>query len=474
MRDLIYLAEPTLLFRHHQAMEDPRDGLTLFGPLDTGKPYGIRVGVVGTQAGIDRYVRWVTRIQRPIINDASDVVHPSFPGFQAAFRTLWEPTPTVQLIVPAYELDSVVRLDDQHQRVYKTVDVYSRRIIRSIDEDEVAVDMWFVIVPDEVYKYCRPESTIVSAERIHAENSLKPSEVKHLRRQPALLPEMNESAIPYQYEVQFRNQLKARLLGHGAATQIVRESTMTPEDFLDQWGHPKRRLDTASAVAWNLSTAVFYKAGGRPWKLANIREGVCYVGVVFKGAVGPWYNPESREYHLSRTDAAKLVGVAMESYERFVGQPPKELFFHGKVRFDDDEWAGFRDAVGPSTNLVGVRIREDSDLRLYGRGKYPLLRGLAYIRDKRTAFLWTRGFVPRLQTYAGMEVPRPLMIDVHRGDADITSVLGDIMALTKLNYNAAIFADGQPVTLRFADAVGEILTAGPNDATPKLPFKYYI
>jgi len=249
---------------------------------------------------------------------------------------------------------------------------------------------------------------------------------------------------------------------------------MTPEDFLDQWGHPKRRLDTASAVAWNLSTAVFYKAGGRPWKLANIREGVCYVGVVFKGAVGPWYNPESREYHLSRTDAAKLVGVAMESYERFVGQPPKELFFHGKVRFDDDEWAGFRDAVGPSTNLVGVRIREDSDLRLYGRGKYPLLRGLAYIRDKRTAFLWTRGFVPRLQTYAGMEVPRPLMIDVHRGDADITSVLGDIMALTKLNYNAAIFADGQPVTLRFADAVGEILTAGPNDATPKLPFKYYI
>jgi len=111
---------------------------------------------------------------------------------------------------------------------------------------------------------------------------------------------------------------------------------------------------------------------------------------------------------------------------------------------------------------------------LYGRGKYPLLRGLAYIRDKRTAFLWTRGFVPRLQTYAGMEVPRPLMIDVHRGDADITSVLGDIMALTKLNYNAAIFADGQPVTLRFADAVGEILTAGPNDATPKLPFKYYI
>jgi hypothetical protein len=35
------------------------------------------------------------------------------------------------------------------------------------------------------------------------------------------------------------------------------------------------------------------------------------------------------------------------------------------------------------------------------------------------------------------------------------------MALTKLNYNARKFASRQPVTLRFADAVGEMLTAGP-------------
>ena len=38
-------------------------------------------------------------------------------------------------------------------------------------------------------------------------------------------------------------------------------------------------------------------------------------------------------------------------------------------------------------------------------------------------------------------------------------VLKDILALTKLNYNACIYADGEPVTLRFADKIGEILTA---------------
>ncbi|WP_447978472.1 hypothetical protein [Candidatus Nitrospira bockiana] len=53
-------------------------------------------------------------------------------------------------------------------------------------------------------------------------------------------------------------------------------------------------------------------------------------------------------------------------------------------------------------------------------------------------------------------------------------VLNDVMALTKLNYNACIFADGEPVTLKFAYSVGEILTAGPLANIPPLQFKYYI
>jgi hypothetical protein len=69
----------------------------------------------------------------------------------------------------------------------------------------------------------------------------------------------------------------------------------------------------------------------------------------------------------------------------------------------------------------------------------------------------------------------PLRIDLLCGDADLLIVMADVMALTKLNFNACIYGDGLPVTLRFASAVGEILTAGP---TPEnqlpLPFKHYI
>jgi hypothetical protein len=74
-----------------------------------------------------------------------------------------------------------------------------------------------------------------------------------------------------------------------------------------------------------------------------------------------------------------------------------------------------------------------------------------------------------------MEVPNPLHISISKGQSEILTVLKDVLALTKLNYNACVYADGEPVTLRFADAIGEILTAAPlGDKTPPLSFKYYI
>jgi hypothetical protein len=68
-------------------------------------------------------------------------------------------------------------------------------------------------------------------------------------------------------------------------------------------------------------------------------------GVVFRGAVGPWYTPDEHEYHLSRSAAQELVSIAVKSYTERVGSPPKELFLHGKVMFNDEEWDGFSRAV---------------------------------------------------------------------------------------------------------------------------------
>ena len=73
-----------------------------------------------------------------------------------------------------------------------------------------------------------------------------------------------------------------------------------------------------------------------------------------------------------------------------------------------------------------------------------------------------------------MGLPNPLYIEISKGNATIEQVLKDILALTKLNYNACIYGDGEPVTLRFANNIGEILTSSADIKSPPLAFKYYI
>jgi len=508
MNVLSKLTEPKLLFRFDQAIEDPRDGLALFGPLEEGKPYGVRWGVIGTPDGIERFKKWVDGISKPIY----DIVEPSqakdarppFLGFETIFRTPWSSKPALEVQIPTNEILSCVYLDDPHQRVYKTVDLFALRIVSAQNREDNSVDIWFVVIPDEIYKYCRPKSTVESELRIQSKDRLSSKEARQLKQQYSFLAEHQPDKVePYYFELNFHNQLKARLLKSKVLTQIIRESTIAPWDFPDQFGRPARGMHKMQAsVAWNISTAVFYKCGGKPWKINQIRDGVCYIGlvfkqmpessnsrnaccaaqmfldsgdgIVFKGNVGPWYNPIKGDYHLNEKAATQLVGLALDSYKEKTGKMPSELFLHGKVEFNDAEWDGFKKAVDVKTNLVGIRIRQSTELKLFRSAKLPILRGSAFKYSKKKSYLWSKGYIPRLQTYPGREVPNPLEIFINRGVVDTDVVLADILALTKLNYNSCIFADGIPVTLRFAEAVGEILTAGPLDDDVPLPFKHYI
>lgn len=63
----------------------------------------------------------------------------------------------------------------------------------------------------------------------------------------------------------------------------------------------------------------------------------------------------------------------------------------------------------------------------------------------------------------------PLLSELEGGAA-----FHEANGLVLLNFNAAEYCDGLPVTVRFADLVGEILTAGPITSHAPLPFKFYI
>ncbi|CAH2409470.1 hypothetical protein MES5069_880003 [Mesorhizobium escarrei] len=200
-------------------------------------------------------------------------------------------------------------------------------------------------------------------------------------------------------------------------------------------------------------------------------------GVVFRGANGPWKTGDY-EYHLGRDAAKKLLSLVLETYADNHDGPPKELFIHGQTYFNDEEWKAFEDAAPKETNVVGVRIRQTGgETKLFRDGDYPVLRGTAVMLDDRNAYLWTTGYVPQLDTYIGPETPNPLFITVLRSKGpmpELKSVLNDIMGLTKINYNSCDFNDGLPVTVRFEQMVGEVLTMGAAKGAEKQPFKFYI
>src|SRR4030081_1291112 len=153
MEELERIPEPLLLFRHDPATEDPRDGLTLFGPLDQGKPHGVKAGVIGTKVGIDFFKKWVEWSQRPVFLQPPPPGRPPFPGFQAAFQTPWNSTPVLTIEVGDDEIDQHLYLDDRHQRVYGTVEAFTRRILRALNEEEGKPELCFVVVPDRICEY---------------------------------------------------------------------------------------------------------------------------------------------------------------------------------------------------------------------------------------------------------------------------------------------------------------------------------
>ena len=215
---LIHLPEPLLLFRHGQGMEDPRDGLTLFGPLDLASPLGVRAGVVGTATGIAIFERWVAVLHHPIKTKTPITSRPPFAGFESVFRIPWQSKPLHQATIDEDELKSRLYQDDRHQRVYETVELFAEAILRVHREEEAKPDIWFVVIPDDVRKYCRPQAVVEAnlrhEARRHFATALKDNVrvAKKLQTNPSLFPEQNEAAEPYAYKEHFRNQLKARLL----------------------------------------------------------------------------------------------------------------------------------------------------------------------------------------------------------------------------------------------------------------------
>jgi hypothetical protein len=499
------LEEPKVLVGHGQVFTHPRDGLFLAGPLNvSGQPKEIELGVIGTTVGLELFRQFCGKVRGFIAPRLKERPGPglqrqAWPGFKATFACDWPAEPVARVTISEEKLKSTIRAMFHHEAIHDVATLLETSITNYLTQNEFDPKVWFLIIPDDTYQYGRPETQPPKKERRIGKLTFNEVTGRQILRDGALLPGDFEIAQLFRYHPDLHNQLKARLLqGKSPIVQFMRERTL--RNFLAEDGSSG---SDPTEIAWNLCTSVFYKATGRPWQLHSIRPGVCYVGivfkrdrtesdpenaccaaqmfldsgdgVVFKGSDGPYFSPSTKEYHLTEDKAADLIRTVIASYKsNHEGMPPQELFIHGRTRFNESEFRGFQLGTGEKTNVVAVRIRSDRGLKLFRLGNYPVLRGTALFLSKRNGYLWTRGTVPHLRTYLGSEVPNPLHIEIVHGNADLQTVMNDVMALTKVNFNGCMFADGLPVTLRFADNVAEILTAAPIQPSSPWAFKHYI
>jgi hypothetical protein len=507
-----HLHEPALEFAYGERSPHPKDGLFLYGPHAKGKKTReIRVGVVGTPDGVAHFRSWARSLMQVITvpppgkGEKQDRLHlANFPGLEEAFGIAFDPDEISVLSLPLKDIDRATRIENLNEAVDKVARLYIDRVRKHLKNEEQSVDLWVLVLPEIVYERCRPASkrTGLAMEAGEFARRQKAKASLPLLAQAGVIDQSNEDI--FNDVPDFHRRIKAEFLTI-APTQLVRETTLAPHAFPNKAGYPIRKTQDAATVAWNLATGLFYKTQTKPpWRLASVRPGVCYIGmvykslpddpeghaccaaqmflnegdgVVFRGANGPWKTGD-HDFHLKKDAARNLLRLVLATYREMHGGPPKELFIHGQTYFNDEEWRAFCDAAPKETNVVGVRIRTTGgETKLFRDGDYPVLRGTALLLDEQVAYLWTRGYVPQLDTYIGPETPNPLHITVMRSKferPDIRTVLEDIMGLTKINYNSCNFNDGLPVTVRFARMVGDVLTMGSAKGQEKQPFKFYV
>ncbi len=286
------------------------------------------------------------------------------------------------------------------------------------------------------------------------------------------------------------DHLKAATAARRLPIQVVREDKAL--------AYPDR-----ASVMWRIGLALYAKAGGVPWKLAETDPETAHIGISY--AIRP---PESDRPHfvtccsqvfdaegsglefvaydahevevqrdnpfLSRTEMFRVMTRSMDLYRRrHAGRSPRRVMVHKTTEFKPDEVDGAMEALHlcEAVDLVqvvqdvgwrGVRIdRGPGDA---GKGKaaaFPVPRGTVVGLGPREALLWThgdvRGIGERSYFQGARSTPRPLGLVRHAGHGTWDETAGAVLALSKMNWNNDALYDPLPVTMSYAKVLARVV-----------------
>ncbi|MGR9457132.1 argonaute/piwi family protein [Rhizobium leguminosarum] len=492
--NLKHYGEPLLEFGGEGRHLDVRFGLIDHGPVDFSldRTKSLKIGVVGSSRTVDGLREWFRRCEGEIAAKPSRQpnLFPAFPGISIGgpFRCWFE-------------------IDDQHQRILSTSGI--SEVVREL-ADEAAIKKAVALFLEEIRDLSqldRPPQVIICAlpiEIIERVKNLQVSKDTELESGDGDQEAGSDDEPNTRLYADFRGALKAASMAMKIPIQLVWPSTYDNSAVIKRKlaKLSDRRVQDEATRAWNFFCALYYKAGGTPWRMIRDRKAydTTYLGISFfenlsggslrtssaqlfdergeglilKGGTA-LEDKHDRHPYLSRDDAYSLLKRSLAAYKREHLNFPARLVIHKSSRFHEDEFEGLNTALEEAgvTMADFIWMPRRSPIKLVRQGDYPPLRGTAMRIDQDTSLLYTRGSVDFFATYPGMYVPNPLILRCQRRDrTEWDALLEETMALTKMNWNNTQFDGALPITMRAARQVGEILKYIPEgvDADPRYRF----
>jgi hypothetical protein len=282
--------------------------------------------------------------------------------------------------------------------------------------------------------------------------------------------------------------------------KAINASRGTPTQFINESGALDYRC--RASVMWRLSIALYCKAGGVPWKLADADPTSAFIGVSYAlkfdpsgkvtfvtccsqvfdadGAGLEFVAHETRDVHqdgdnpfLSRSEMRRIMARSLSLYQRrHGGQSPYKISVHKTTEFKKDEVDGSFDAFDSIAEVDLYQIKQAVPWHgiLYENATspamYPCERGLYLPIDERELLIWTQGDVPQASSgkhfyKEGKGIPHPIAIRRFAGHGSWDAPVQSILGLTKMNWNNDQLYDRMPITLQYASKLAATMKSMP-------------
>lgn len=463
-----WLPEPRLSF-HPERVSDvdihPLRGLLRYGPYSAGLvPDPIRVATISSAGDSETLYGFMRELNERFTPSERRDYLPEWPGFGSVFG--------VKMRAAAKDCHVILEedLDRQFDRSNTPHIVLADRLIRAIQALELRrneFDVLFLYIParwSRGYKGTAEE------------------------------------------DFDLHDHLKAATAARRIPIQLVREDKAV--------AYPHR-----ASVMWRIGLALYAKAGGVPWKLADADPDTAYIGISYamrpvtdgrprfvtccsqvfdaEGAGLEFIAYDAHEVEvqrdnpfLSQTEMFRVMTRSLDLYRRrHAGRSPRRVIVHKSTEFKRDEVNGCIEALPLCEAIDLVQVVEEVSWRgacfekdsASPKGKvsnWPVARGTTLELGPKETLLWMHGDVhgihngPYFQGARGTPVPIRLVRHAGHGPWDDTAKAA--LALSKMSWNNDALYDHLPVTMGYAQVLARVVKRMPGLGHLPYQFRFFM